>query len=99
MHNSGHFTADLHECTPPELEALVLKVQRHAYFTKHLAKEQIKQKGQKDFFNLEEQLVIMNGILCPVWNMPKCKYNELRGCQILRKIRKLCTPGEQPNKV
>ncbi len=83
---SGHFTSKVHSSTPPELEELVLRVQRHAYFTKHLQDKDTKKKGQKDFFNVDERIEIINGILCPVWNMPECKFNQLGGSHTLRRF-------------
>ncbi len=31
----------------------------------------------------------MNGILCPVWNMPECVHNELGGASLAPKCQKL----------
>ena len=59
------------------LADIILKVQQHEYFTRPLSHEEKIAKGQRSFFNLEERDVIMNGIICPVWNMPNCPQNDV----------------------
>ncbi len=68
---AGHFTSHRHQQITPLLAEIMLKVQQHHYFTRPLSREEKTAKGQRSFFNLEERQVIMNGIICPVWNMPK----------------------------
>ena len=98
--HAGHFSAKVHKETPPALSELALRVQRSTYFTKHLSEQEAVQGGQKSFFNLEERGLIMNGILCPVWNMPDCPHNQLGGGtkQVKPKKVLVCRPPP-PKKV
>ena len=59
------------------LADIMLRVQQHEYFARPLSHQEKTAKGQRSYFNLEERKVIMNGIICPVWNMPDCPQNDV----------------------
>jgi hypothetical protein len=77
MTYTGHLSSRHHDKITPLLAEIMLKVQQHVYFTRALSREEKTAKGQRSFFNLEERNVIMNGIICPVWNMPNCPQNDV----------------------